>query len=45
MITFEGKNKNFSAQFDCENQVYIVYYKGRILTKKYCFRDIKSYLD
>jgi len=45
-MTFTGKNTDFTAIFDCNQQCYTVYYKGKVLvTNKYRFREIKSYLD
>jgi hypothetical protein len=44
-MIFFGKNKDFNALFDTKKQVYVVYYKGNVLTKKYKFSDIKGYLN
>lgn len=40
-----GKNTDFVAIFNTQNQKYDVYYKGKLLITKDKFDDIKSYLD
>ena len=45
MISLECKNKSFEVVWDCNKQSYFVYKDGKYLITKYCYRDIKSYLD
>lgn len=45
MVTLTGKNKDFTAVWECNKQSYTVYYKGNVLVIKHRFNEIKSYLD
>ena len=40
-----GKNKDFVAEFDCNEQAYLVYYKNKLFTIKYKRSEIESYLN
>jgi hypothetical protein len=41
-----GKNKEFTVVFNPDTQMYTVYKSGKMLiSNKYRYRDIKSYLD
>ncbi len=42
---YTGKNPNFTAEFNCQEQTYFVYYKDKLIATKYKFSDIQSYLD
>lgn len=44
-MTFTGKNKSFQVVWNCRKQAYTVYKDKRYLITKYCFSDIKPYLD
>lgn len=45
-MTFIGKDSNFVVVWNCSNQFYTVYKSGKmIVTEKYKFSDIKSYLE
>ena len=45
MIAFTGTDTDFMAIWDCQKQSYTVYYKGKLMTVEYRFRDIKTYLN
>lgn len=45
MKMLEGKNKSFKVVWDCNKQSYLVYKDGKYLITKYCYSDIKSYLN
>ena len=43
--TFTGKNPDFTAVWDASKQSYSVYKNGKLITVKYNFSDIESYLN
>lgn len=40
-----GVKDDFAVHWSCAAQVYTVFYKERMLTTGYRFRDVKCYLD
>ena len=44
-MLFIGKNTDFVAIWNCQEQCYTVYKNNNFIIKKYKFSDIKSYLD
>jgi hypothetical protein len=45
-MEFVGKNKDFTAKWDCSTQSYTVFKNGKVLVENsYKFSDIKTYLN
>jgi len=44
MLTFTGKNPDYSATFNPNTQQYSVYKLGELIRTAYAMKDIKSYL-
>ena len=43
--TMIGVNTDFVVVFNTLNQIYHVFYKGKILLNKFRYADVKSYLN
>ena len=45
MKEFIGKNPNFKAIWNCDEQCYKIYYKGMFMIRKFKFSEVKTYLN
>jgi hypothetical protein len=44
-MIFIGKNTDFTAVWNCQEQSYTVYKNNRFLIKKYKFSEVETYLN